>query len=139
MYDVKRAYFHAPAKRKVFVDLPPEGAKEGLCGELVKSMHVTRYAAKNWEEAVRQFMQGEGFVPGKSNPCFYWHEGGVRGETHGDYFVMGGQRRAADRFKEALCAKFEVKHKARLGPKPKDDKRVRILNRVISWTPQVSS
>ena len=109
---------------------------ENRCGLLEQSLYGTRDAAKNWEEAVRHFMQEECFVPGKSNPCFYWHEGGVRGEIHGDDFVMGGKRKAADRFKEALCARFEVTHNARLGPKPTDDNSVRILNRVISWTPQ---
>ena len=47
--DVRRAYFHAKAKREVFVELPPEDAEEGMCGRLLKSMYGTRDAAQNWE------------------------------------------------------------------------------------------
>ena len=43
--DVVRAYFHAKARRKVFVDLPKEDYEEGKCGLLKKSMYGTRDAA----------------------------------------------------------------------------------------------
>ena len=36
--DVSRAYFHAPAIRKVYVEFPEEDAKEGMVGLLLKSM-----------------------------------------------------------------------------------------------------
>ena len=35
--DVRRAYFHARAKRRVFIKLPAEDNQEGYCGELCKS------------------------------------------------------------------------------------------------------
>ena len=34
--DVSRAYFHAKARRKLYVELPPEDAEEGMCGKLEK-------------------------------------------------------------------------------------------------------
>ena len=37
--DIRRAFFHAPARRKVFVQLPEEDAEEGMCGRLNKE-HV---------------------------------------------------------------------------------------------------
>ena len=46
--DVKRAYFHAPVKRNLFVELPPEDRDpaDGDCvGRLLKSMYGTRDAA----------------------------------------------------------------------------------------------
>ena len=43
--DVRRAYFHARSKRRVFIKLPDEDAEEGYCGELEKSMYGTRDAA----------------------------------------------------------------------------------------------
>ena len=52
--DVKRAYFYAPAKRDVYVKLPPEDFEEGMCGKLVKSMYGTRDAALNWEIGLRR-------------------------------------------------------------------------------------
>jgi hypothetical protein len=48
--DVRRAYFHADARRKVFVELPDEDWEEGMCGKLEKSMYGTRDASQNWEE-----------------------------------------------------------------------------------------
>ena len=44
--DIRRAFFHAMARRKVFVDLPEEDAQEGMCGRLNKSMYGTRDAAQ---------------------------------------------------------------------------------------------
>ena len=35
--DVRRAYFHAKARRNVFVQLPLEDYQEGMCGMLVKA------------------------------------------------------------------------------------------------------
>ena len=51
--DVKRAYFHAKARREMYVDLPPEDKEDGMCGMLVKSMYGTRDAAHNWEHEYR--------------------------------------------------------------------------------------
>ena len=48
--DIKRAFFHATARREVYVELPQEDAQEGMCGMLKKSMYGTRDAAQNWEE-----------------------------------------------------------------------------------------
>ena len=48
--DVRRAYFYAPSRRSVYVDLPDEDNEEGMCGKLCKSMYGTRDAAQNWEK-----------------------------------------------------------------------------------------
>ena len=51
--DVRRAHFHAPARRRVFVELPPEDHQPGdehMCGLLQCSLYGTRDAARNWEE-----------------------------------------------------------------------------------------
>ena len=48
--DVKRAYFHAKAKRLTYVKLPPEDigpGEEGMCGRLNYAMYGTRDAAAN--------------------------------------------------------------------------------------------
>ena len=45
--DVRRAYFYAPAKRKVYVELPEEDATPGMCGLLLVSLYGTRGAAQN--------------------------------------------------------------------------------------------
>ena len=52
--DIKKAYFHAKAKRLVYVDLPDEALKPGekgkVCGRLNCSLYGTRDAANNWED-----------------------------------------------------------------------------------------
>ena len=47
--DIRRAYFHSEARRKVVVKLPDEDYEEGMCGRLIKAMYGTRDAAQNWE------------------------------------------------------------------------------------------
>ena len=39
--DVRRAYFHGPARRKVYIELPEEDWEEGMCGELNRNMKST--------------------------------------------------------------------------------------------------
>ena len=45
--DVVRAYLHARARRKVYVELSKEDYEEGKCGLLRKAMYGTRDAAQN--------------------------------------------------------------------------------------------
>ena len=52
LVDVRRAYFHSPSRRRVFVELPPEGyqaVEEHMCGLLQCSLFGTRHA-QNCEE-----------------------------------------------------------------------------------------
>ena len=37
--DIRRAFFHADARRAVFAELPPEDAEPGMCGQLLKSTY----------------------------------------------------------------------------------------------------
>ena len=51
--DISRAFFHARAKRDVYVQLAPEDAllgEEGMCGKLRFSMYGIGDAAQNWYE-----------------------------------------------------------------------------------------
>ena len=50
--DVKRAFFHAKAKKLTYVKLPAEDVgpgEENMCGRLNYSMYGTRRAAINWQ------------------------------------------------------------------------------------------
>ncbi len=59
--DVVRAYCHARALRKVYVDLSAEDFEEGKCGLLKKTMYGTRDAVQNWEVARTEMMVDAGF------------------------------------------------------------------------------
>ena len=83
--DVRRAYFHAPARRLVYVKLPPEEEEPGMCGKLVKALYGTRDAAQNWEHAYIEFLETVGFRAGIASPCVFFHEDrGIRLVVHGE-------------------------------------------------------
>ena len=133
--DVRRAYFHAKARRTVFIKLPPEDFQEGMCGKLNKSLYGTRDAAQNWEHAYIEFLESIGFVSGVASPCiFHNKDKNVRVVVHGDDFTLLGSADNLDWFRKEISKRFEVKFRGRLGPGDKDDKSIRILNRVITWS-----
>ena len=89
--DVRRAYFHAKARRRVFVRLPEEDHEDGMCGLLVKAMYGTRDAAQNWEHEYIEFMASAGFVKSRATPCMFFHHArGIRVVIHGDDFTVLG-------------------------------------------------
>jgi len=69
--DIRKAYFNAPARRAVYVELPTEISEPGTCGRLLKSLYGTRDAAQNWEVEYSRFMESIGFVRGASTPCAF--------------------------------------------------------------------
>jgi len=89
--DIRKAYFNAPARRAVYVELPTEISEPGTCGRLLKSLYGTRDAAQNWEVEYSRFMESIGFARGTSTPCaFYNQERGLRVVAHGDDFTVLG-------------------------------------------------
>ena len=108
--------------------------EEGMCGKVEKSIYGTRDAAQNWEEEYSSFMMSIGFRRGMSSPCVFYHKSqNIRVVVHGDDFTVLGHEDQLDWFKDAMSDRYEIKLKARLGPNVKDDKSVRILNRVVWW------
>jgi hypothetical protein len=132
--DVRRAYFHSPARRKVYVKLPEEDAEEGMCGMLLKSMYGTRDAAQNWECSYVGAMIEMGFKRGVAIPClFHNEEWNVRVAVHGDDFTTLGSEEGLNWFQKEVKRKFEVKVRGRIGPGNNDEKEIRLLNRVFEW------
>ena len=135
--DVRRAYFHALSRREVYIKLPDEDREEGKCGKLNKSMYGTRDAAQNWEFAYVEFMEEIGFKRGVGSPCVFWNaDQELRAVIHGDDVTVLGHPEQLDWFRSSIQDRFEVKFRGRLGPGIKDDKSIRILNRVVEWTDQ---
>ena len=130
--DVRRAYFHAPARRPVFVKLPTEDDEADMCGRLVKALYGTRDAAQNWEHAYVDFLETAGFTVGRASPCMFWNSArDLRAVVHGDDFTVLGPAEQLDWFRKQIAQRFEVKFRGRLGPDAHDDKSIRILNRVV--------
>ena len=118
--DVRRAYFHAESRRTVYVELPPEDSKPGMCGKLNKSMYGTRDAAQNWEVAYSQFMESIGFRAGEASPCLFFHpERRIRVVVCGDDFTVLAEETQLNWLKAKINGQFETKHRARLGSEEK--------------------
>ena len=63
LVDVRRACSNAPARRKVFAEMPPEDYQPGdehTCGLLRYSLYGTSDAAQNWEEELASTLSGLG-------------------------------------------------------------------------------
>ena len=131
--DVVRAYFHAKATQRVYVELPKEDFEDGKCGVLKKAMYGTRDAAQNWEMEYTEMMINAGFIPGRYSACVFYHgERNVRVVIHGDDFTVLGPGKSLDWFLGIVQQRMEVKFQARLERgKPG---AVRILNRIIIVT-----
>lgn len=69
--DVRRAYFHARARRALFVKLPDEDDTEGMCGSLHKAMCGTRDAAQNWASEYVEFMSELDFPEAQLLPAYF--------------------------------------------------------------------
>ena len=89
--DIRRAYYHAEARRKLYIKLPEGDQEEGMCGVLLKSLEGTRDAAQNWEYTYSNFMKSIGFERGKATPCiFTLSSKDLRVVVHGDDFTVLG-------------------------------------------------
>ena len=71
---VKRSYFHAEAKRELYVDIPkdPEWTPH-VVGRLRLFFCGTRDAAMFWQKCVAKHLLPVGCMRGKSNHCVYHH------------------------------------------------------------------
>jgi hypothetical protein len=134
--DIRRAYFNAPTRRPVFVDIPPEDwevGDEGKCAKLNVSLYGTRDAARNWEEELTKFMLAQGAVIGKSCPCVYdINEGdkSVKIAVHGDDIVCAGEPAELDELRTNCSQKFEIRTQE-LSARKSGTLEVNILGRIV--------
>ena len=69
---VRRAYFYAPARGRVFVEFPPEdyhAGDEPMCELLQYSLYGTRDAAQNWEDELASTLSDLKLTTGIACPC----------------------------------------------------------------------
>ena len=138
MNDVSRAFFCAPARRTVSVELAAEdrASDEDLVGELNFCTYGARDAAQNWGEEYTDKLLKLGLAQGKASPCTFYHAArGLRTYVHGDDFATVGKDRDLKWFKDGLEKHYELKTQF-LGPDAQGGKQVKFLNRVLAWTDQ---
>ena len=134
--DVKRAYFYAPTRREIFIQIPVEDRYPGdeeMIGVLDFSLYGTRDAAQNWAHCYSQVLLAAGFTRGTASVCNFHHAGRQVSITcHGDDFLLTGALKDLQWAIGILKAKFDVKSDI-LGPEPECVRELRILNRTLRW------
>ena len=133
--DARKAHLHATVDRLIYVDLPPEARKPGMCARLRRCLYGTRDAPARWEAFLAAALCKMGFVQGLSSPCCFHHrEKQLRCVVHGDDFMFAGPAAALAWAETAMNEQFLMKVVGRLGPDKGDMSELRVLNRVLRWT-----
>ncbi len=129
-----RTYFHARAKRKVYVELSKEDFEEGRCGLLKIAMYGTRDAEQNWELGHTEMTTEADCRQGSFGACVFYHkQKNVRVVVHGDDFTALGPSKSLDWFRGAVQQGMEVKFKERL-VRGQVGASVRTLNKIVTVT-----
>ena len=131
--DVARAFFEAPARRTICVELLEEETHEGDdVGRLLQSLYGTRDASANFQEEARKVLTKAGFKRGKYNPSTYFHEKvGTKAMVHGDDFISSGSRKSLRWFGQVLESRFVVSTVVVGDGREKEVQDTRVLNRII--------
>ena len=135
--DAKKAHLHAFPDRDVYVQLPPEISREGYCAYLLRCLYGTRDAPQRWEAFLASELKKHGFKQGVASTCVFTHdERDLRCVVHGDDFIFSGTSESLAWVTERMHESFLVKVVGQLGGDPGDLQEVRVLNRVLRWTPE---
>ncbi len=133
--DIRRAYFHAPALREVYIELPHEDERreKGYVGILRKSLYGTRDAALNWQVTYSNHLKKIGFKQCVFSPCVFRHDTRkIYCMVHGDDYLSVGAETELIWMKTELEQEFEVKTEI-IGPTPQQAKELKVLNRIIRY------
>jgi len=135
--DARKAHLHSTVNRLLYVELPPERRQPGMCARLRRCLYGTRDAPAQWEAFLADQLRGLGFVQGVSSPCCFYHPvRDIQCVVHGDDFIFAGTDAELDWVKSAMTDKFLIKEVGRLGPGSRHLQELRVLNRVLRWTPR---
>ncbi len=133
--DVRKAHLHATPEREIYVELPPEIAKEGMCTKLNRCLYGTRDAASRWESLYTKTLQGMGFTKGLASSCCFYHaKRGIQCVVHGDDFVFAGDKEDLVWARRQMENAFLCTIEGTLGGDAGDAKEMRVLNRILRWS-----
>ena len=129
---------NAPARRRVFVELPPQdyhAGDEHMCWLLQCSLCGTRDATDNWEEGHAWTLNDLKLMRGIACPCVW--QSCMKGKhivatVHGDNMTIGGERSVVELLIKMVSRKSEIK-KHVIGEDAYLEKSGIILNRVTGW------
>ena len=133
--DVRRAFFHAKARRRVYIELwAGDGGGPGSrqCGLLRKSLYVT---AQNWQCELGGFLEETGLRRGQANTCLYSEE--ARESALQFMVMMCVIVEASRKDAELLIRKFKERCEIKtqmIGEAAGLDTQLQILNRTVRWS-----
>ena len=137
-YDISRAHFHSPVRRKVYIVPPPEDESITTgCARLLRAAYGLRDAGQCFEIFCEEVMGKLGFQVGVVHPSVYYncekHAACVR---HGDDFIVLATRECQRWFQDSLSKHMLVKLLGVLGPCANlgDKDELRVLNRIVRFT-----
>eukprot|EP00969_Alexandrium_andersonii_P181717 8030346-Alexandrium_andersonii.AAC.1 len=104
--------------------------------KLRRSLYGTCAAPARWEALCTETLESSGFARGRASArCFYNAELGARCVARGDDFAFTGYDADLDIAEKHMDEKFMCEIEGRLGGGPSDLREVKLLNRIIRWTP----
>ena len=135
--DVRRAYFCAKAKRKVYIELP-EGDGRGpgsrQCGLLRKSLFGTHDAAQNCECELGGFLEEIGFRRSQGSTRLFSEEARrISASVRGDDVTVKSSREDAEWLTQKFKERYEIKTQM-IGEAADLAKQLQILNRTVRWS-----
>ena len=134
--DVSRAFFHAKAKREVYVQFPKQDVEVGeeqMCGRLSYSMYGARDATQNWYQEYFSQLVNIGIRQGKTSPRIFYHpDRNVRMYVRGDDYVSAGRPNQLKWMNDQLEDRYTVTTQT-LGPGRHNQQQIEALNRILAW------
>jgi len=99
-------------------------------------MYGTLDAAERWGEHYAATLTNAGFKRGIASPChFHRPEKDIWLLVHGDDFVVVARQAGRDYIEQTLKSVYEVKVDI-AGPEAQDPKEIKILGRIVTFTPE---
>ena len=129
--DVKCAFLYAPAKRKIYIELPSRDPRSsgGVVGVLNRALYGTRDTPQLWGEEVKRKMIAMVFTPSTLQPSVYHHkEKDIIVVVHVDDFLASGEQDQLDRLKKDMMETFDLSGTT-IGPESNDEHEVKYVNR----------
>ena len=134
--DARKAHLHAVPTRGIFVELPHEIRKLGICGRLKRCFFGTRNAPHRWEAYLSSELKRHGFLQGVASPCCFRHSTrDVKCVVHGDDFTFVASDEDLQWTEARMEESFMIKVVGKMGPDATDLKELRFLNRILRWAP----
>ena len=109
--DVKCAFLFAPAKRKIYIELPSRDPRSSrrVVGVLNRALYGTRDAPQLWGEEVKRKMIALGFTSSTLQPSVYHHkERDIMVVVHVDDFLASGEQDQLDRLNKDMMEMLDL-------------------------------